>query len=296
MIEERPRTHYETLDIPMNATPETIREAYVRAKNAYSSQSLAAYSLFSPEESKSIIEEIEFAYTTLSDSDKRKRYDLEHGFMVTSSDTTTPNYPPSLFFEQGEEVANIGFIDDFEEDYDDTPRTSLQSQSEDSYSLNFGNRSSTGGFMPEENSGREYLGTTPFSAPSVPIVPETSSEFRTGPTNHFALHGHYIQRPVSDREQSVKELLDESTEINGALLGKIRELKGISMNEIMDFTKLSRKYVDAIETDDLEKLPASVYVRGFVTQYAKALRLDTTVITAGYMRNFQKLRESRGIR
>ncbi|MGZ3707026.1 MAG: DnaJ domain-containing protein, partial [Bdellovibrionota bacterium] len=84
------QSYYEVLDVSFNANPEIIRTAYIRAKNAYNRDSLAAYSLFDKEDSKRILDEIEEAYTILSDSEKRRKYDESHG--IVSSESVYENY------------------------------------------------------------------------------------------------------------------------------------------------------------------------------------------------------------
>ena len=84
------QTFYEILDVSLNANPESIRMAYIRAKNAYNRDSLAAYSLFDQDEAKSILAEIEEAYTILADSEKRRKYDESHG--ILSSETVYQSY------------------------------------------------------------------------------------------------------------------------------------------------------------------------------------------------------------
>src|SRR3982751_2655820 len=79
------QSYYEILDVSFNASPEVIRTAYIRAKNAYNRDSLAAYSLFDKEDSKRILDEIEEAYSVLSDSDKRRKYDESHGIVSSES-------------------------------------------------------------------------------------------------------------------------------------------------------------------------------------------------------------------
>ncbi len=178
MVEERTRTYYEILDIPMNSTPEAIQEAYVRAKNAYSPTSLASYSLFSPEESKQIMEEIEGAYSTLSDAQRRKLYDREHGLMVIRTDTNPRVESKSIRIEGGEEVAEIGFVD--ERDNLDNPN-GLD---------NFDELDSPGSLGSLDNQLLDSTG-------------------RTGAINHFALHGHYIQTKKSENLPNFKEIIEE---------------------------------------------------------------------------------------
>ena len=48
--------------------------------------------------------------------------------------------------------------------------------------------------------------------------------------------------------------------------------------------------LSAIEEDELTRLPASVFVRGFVIQYAKALKVDHEKVANSYMAFFRSKR------
>lgn len=60
----------------------------------------------------------------------------------------------------------------------------------------------------------------------------------------------------------------------GTLLRETRERRGISLLEAERDTRISRRYLEALEGDRFETLPAPVYIRGFVRTYAGYLRLD----------------------
>jgi cytoskeletal protein RodZ len=49
-------------------------------------------------------------------------------------------------------------------------------------------------------------------------------------------------------------------------------------------TKISKRYLRAIEGDDFATLPAKVYIRGFVGQYARVLGLDSGRVAQSYLR------------
>lgn len=73
------KNYYEVLEVPSDAGADEIHKGYVRAKNAYSQDSLALYSLMTKEECDQIIDLIEEAYSILSDQSKRKLYDEARG-------------------------------------------------------------------------------------------------------------------------------------------------------------------------------------------------------------------------
>jgi cytoskeletal protein RodZ len=53
-------------------------------------------------------------------------------------------------------------------------------------------------------------------------------------------------------------------------------------------TKVSTLYLQGIEREDYSKLPAPVYVRGFVFQYAKCLKLQPEIVANSYVARMKK--------
>lgn len=66
---------YELLDVPVDATAEVIEQAYERAVRQLGPDSIAVYSLVSPEEAEALLARIEDAYLTLTDAALRAEYD-----------------------------------------------------------------------------------------------------------------------------------------------------------------------------------------------------------------------------
>ncbi len=102
-----------------------------------------------------------------------------------------------------------------------------------------------------------------------------------------------IPRPALAAEQLMlqTELLREigpDTEFTGALLRKVRESQGIEISEISARTKITRTHLAAIEEERWADLPALVYVRGFVTELAKYLRLETMQVQKTYLRRMRE--------
>lgn len=60
----------------------------------------------------------------------------------------------------------------------------------------------------------------------------------------------------------------------GEELRREREIRGISLKEIADATKISKRFLEAIERNDHKTLPAPVFTRGFVREYARYLGLN----------------------
>lgn len=60
----------------------------------------------------------------------------------------------------------------------------------------------------------------------------------------------------------------------GALLRSERENRGLSHEQVAQITRLRKRFLEALENEEWENLPPSVFVKGFIKSYAKALGLD----------------------
>ena len=69
--------YYELLEIPVNASPFEIRQAYRNALSIYEEDSMISDSFFSDEERNAILHRIEEAFSTLIDKSQRVVYDKE---------------------------------------------------------------------------------------------------------------------------------------------------------------------------------------------------------------------------
>ena len=75
MGERMEKNSYELLNLPSGASGMEIEEAYIQARSLYGEDSVATYSLYTPEERESILRRIVDAYETLKDPVKRRAYD-----------------------------------------------------------------------------------------------------------------------------------------------------------------------------------------------------------------------------
>ncbi len=69
----------------------------------------------------------------------------------------------------------------------------------------------------------------------------------------------------------------------GMQLKKLRESRGISLEQINKDTKIRIKYLEAIESGELSKIPGGeVYIKGFLSSYGEAIGLDSDQIIQQY--------------
>jgi len=106
-----------------------------------------------------------------------------------------------------------------------------------------------------------------------------------------------VERPPSASDAELAQLRAElareitaETQFTGALLYNARQAHGLEIQDIANITKISPMHLRAIEAEDFKALPAPVYVRGFLQQIAKALKLDPTQVTKTYLKRVRLAR------
>jgi cytoskeletal protein RodZ len=70
----------------------------------------------------------------------------------------------------------------------------------------------------------------------------------------------------------------------GEQLRLAREERGIPLREISDQTRISIRYLEAIEANDYKRLPGGIYTRGFVRAYARCIGYDEREAMEAYTR------------
>lgn len=84
--------------------------------------------------------------------------------------------------------------------------------------------------------------------------------------------------------------IENKTDYDGEFLKKVRDYKQVSIERMAEMTKISKTYIRNIEADEFSKLPADVYTRGFVYQYAKCLKLNPDLVATSYIHHLRKLK------
>ncbi len=87
-------------------------------------------------------------------------------------------------------------------------------------------------------------------------------------------------QPALDLEDSLEP--DDGV-YDGRALRRIRLSRGIELEEIAAVTKIKEAWLRLLEDNRYSELPAAVYMRGFLREYARHLRLDPRRVTESYM-------------
>ena len=97
--------------------------------------------------------------------------------------------------------------------------------------------------------------------------------------------------PVEDTQsraaKSLEAVLQEVKYFDGAGLRKIREAQKISVEEIVSETNIRGWYVESIEGERFDALPALIYLKGFLRQIASYLHIDPVKVLDDYLERYQ---------
>jgi hypothetical protein len=80
--------------------------------------------------------------------------------------------------------------------------------------------------------------------------------------------------------------------VDGAALRRFREQRGISLKDIAARSKIGVRYLEYIEGDRHALLPAPVYLRGFLQEYARATGLEPQRTAEAYMSRVRRTPQS----
>ena len=249
-INDDNKNYYDVLEIPTGATLQDIHSAYTRAKNAYSGDSAALYSLITQNECDKILNQIEEAYSVLGIADKRLEYDKARG--LNQSNTPT------------------GFNQDMINKPAYKPNHSLTDL------INEATKTNSEIFESKQDELREEYKYDKDSSKRTEVSVSKIQAFRK-----FGLDFKI--------DSEIEMEIENKTDYNGAFLQKVREYKSVSIERLADLTRISKTYIKNIEADDFTKLPAHVYTRGFVYQYAKILKLNPELAAKSYLSHIKTL-------
>ncbi len=69
----------------------------------------------------------------------------------------------------------------------------------------------------------------------------------------------------------------------GETLRRERELRQITLREISEATKISLRYLEALERNDFRHLPGGVFNKGFIRAYAQYIGVDAEAMVTAYL-------------
>lgn len=72
----------------------------------------------------------------------------------------------------------------------------------------------------------------------------------------------------------------------GGQMRRAREARGVSLRQIADTTKLSMAALEALERNDISRLPGGIFSRAFVRSFASEIGMDPEATVRDFMVQF----------
>lgn len=76
--------------------------------------------------------------------------------------------------------------------------------------------------------------------------------------------------------------------VTGNSLRELRREMGLALSDIAASSKIGVRFLEYIEDERYDRLPATVYLRGFLKEYARSLGLDPLAVADGYLARVPK--------
>jgi cytoskeletal protein RodZ len=80
--------------------------------------------------------------------------------------------------------------------------------------------------------------------------------------------------------------MDERVSDFGERMKRLREERGVALRDIAETTKISVSALEALERNDISRLPGGIFSRGFVRAYAEQIGADPEKAVRDFIARF----------
>lgn len=242
------QTLYEILEVPKDAPAPDIAVAVERARALYGPGSIATYSLMTPDDAALIGSRIEEAHRVLLDPEARTRYDAS--LALPSEEVRAAvngtNGAPTTPFSAAPVVI---------------PAVKAEERPSE----------------PQAPQGGEGPAAVPAPEPAPTRVPIRLDREIAPPAASPAPVVPAAAAPAAEVP------MPDDAAWTGEALRRVREARGITIQQIAERTKVTRHHVENVEGERFSSLPAPVYLRGILLALARELRLDGQKVARAYL-------------
>jgi len=277
--------HYRVLEVVPKASPKEVQSAYQLLKRTYDPETTCLSPLMDAPGLRELQARIEGAYRTLIFLESRSVYDRQllgsgalredqvRGLHAKSAPGGAPTAPPA---DAGSAV----------------PAAPTLATSQDA-ALELAGGHVAPPAMPA-------MPTPAAVPPAAALIPPASAATDPAPAPDSPATG--AAALLADSPDPVTPPPPEADGVaerrpapeSGAGLREERQRLRLAIETIAEKTKIRRAYLQAIEEERFGDLPAAVFVRGFLREYARCLGLSGEEVARNYMKRYRDWQESKG--
>ncbi len=125
---------------------------------------------------------------------------------------------------------------------------------------------------------------------SEPAVSTGPSPALSAPVPSAATAEPAVDAPIPTPPLNDVVAIAERFGLDGRFLHAVRELRKQTLDALADETRISMRYLHAIESNDFDALPAETFVRGYVKELARALEIHEVDVVEGYLALYRQHR------
>lgn len=305
-IEDGPRgggTWYDVLEVQPDVSAVDLKKAYDRALALVEGRNIGGYLMLDPLAAESARANVEAAFAVLGDADRRRAYD-ERVLAAGGENAPAPAKPVE---------ASARMPDGGSDDEQRRARELLEmaASQADPHPAPPGLRFTAPAEPSEEapvspgkpSTGSATATAAPEAAASISIVApaeevgssvftNTPHEASASPLSDVTIPATLVPSVAAGAPPSSVPTtggLPDRGEIAGTLIRELREARGLTLDALAEATKIRKPYLRAVEEEDVPNLPARVYLRGFLTQIARVLRVDRARLAEGYLLTVERV-------
>ena len=267
--------HYRVLEVVPKASAKEVQSAYQLLKKTYDPETTCLSTLMDAPGLRELQGRIEAAYRTLIFLESRSDYDRQ--------------------------LLGSGALKE------DQVRGLHAGAAAKDVSAPSGEPPKDGSASPDEQAGAglELAGGQSVPSPTLPdppavdppdggaILPVTAPLPDAPAADPGAILGTAAESSNSQPAEPASPPADRPAPESGADLREERQRLRLALETIAEKTKIRRAYLQAIEEERFGELPAAVFVRGFLREYARCLGLPGEDVARNYMKRYRDWQESK---
>jgi flagellar biosynthesis protein FlhG len=284
------RTLYEILEVPLSASQRDLQRSYDRLQTVTAHEADGSSVATHPERARALRARIETAYRTLVFLESRGEYDRSlvaagrarpEELRNLSLETASPRRPAAPNASPASHAAPA------------PPRPASSSAEAASQTPAASDVS-----PPAPSSVASIPAPAADAQPPDPAATGTGAAGVPGPR---LLPGD-PERPPRPRPADAApppdptHLVSHSAAVSysGALLAALRRERGLSLEAIAAVSKVRTAHLRCVEEERFAELPAPVFLKGFVREYARCLSLDPDKVWLDYLSRYNDWKKARG--